>query len=62
MQELEALQLALKQQGEEDKKERRRKAKINTLHVLYYAYKLKYHTEPHDVFDMIKGIVFLMEG
>ena len=55
------LEQAIRQQAEQERKERRHRAKINTLHSFYYTYKLRYHTEPKHVFEMIKGIVYLLE-
>lgn len=56
------LKQAIRQQVEQEEQSRRRKAKLNLLHSLYYTYKLRFNAEPKNVYEMIKGVVYLLEG
>ena len=61
-QDLDGLRQAIASSIEKEKEERRKKAGLNVLHSFYYTYKARFHTEPKDVFEMLKGLIYLLEG
>lgn len=54
---IDGLKLAIAQAKRAREDEENKKTHICSLHYLYYTYKRIYHSEPLNVFEMIKGMV-----